>query len=165
MSYYVGVPLIVLIALIEASVLPLFRVASLQPNLTLVFLVTWMMVRGQKEALVLIPIAGISLGLVDGAPIGAALLAIAPIAVLYDLRDVHLGEGQFSTTLLFTFIATFAYQLVFLLTYVIFGDSGSWIEAFMQIVAPTAILNLACAVPIYFAVWVMSGDTRRATFA
>ena len=165
MTYYIGVPLIILLALIEASVLPLFRIAGLQPNLSLVVLVSWMMVRGQREALALIPIAGIFIGLVDAAPMGAALLALAPIALLYDLRQVHLGEGQFSLTVLFTLVATLVYEAVFLLVYIIYGDVGSIGSALTRIVLPTALLNIAWAVPVYFLMWTFSADTRRAAFA
>ena len=165
MTYYLSIPLMLFLALVEASVLPLFRIGGLQPNLTLVVLVAWILVRGQKEALVLIPVAGICLGLLGAAAMGSALLAMAPLALLYDLREVHLGEGQFSLTLLLTLGATLIYQIIHLLIYFLFGEAGSWTSALVGIVLPTALLNLVVAVPVYFVVWSISGDTRRAAFA
>ena len=38
MSYYFGIPLLLLAALSEVAVAPMFRVAGLQPNLVLVIL-------------------------------------------------------------------------------------------------------------------------------
>src|SRR5207248_8849088 len=49
LSYWIGIPLLLLAALVEVSVLPFFRVFGLQPNLVLVILTAWVMVRGQDE--------------------------------------------------------------------------------------------------------------------
>jgi hypothetical protein len=82
------------------------------------------MVRGQEEALYLIPIGAVFLGLVDGAPLGIALLALAPVAVLHDLRGSHLSEGQLLIALVFTVAATVIYQTTYLLAFGLHGQSG-----------------------------------------
>lgn len=165
MTYYIGVPLLFLIALVEASVLPLFRVFGSQPNLMLIVLVAWLMVRGQNEALFLIPIGAVFLGLVDGAPMGTALLALAPIIVLYELRGMHLGEGQFALTLVFTGVATLLYHFVYLLVFTLRGEAGGWIGGMIDVVLPSAFLNLLFLVPVYALIYICSQDVRRATFA
>ncbi len=165
MSYYIGLPLVLLFALIEAAVLPLFRVSGLQPNLVLVLLVAWLMLRGPGEGFVFIALGGLIVGLVDGAPLGTALLAMAPMFVLHEARGSQLREGGFVLTIVFTLIMTVCYHFVYLAVYTLQGQNGSWIEAFTRIVLPTAFLNVVVLLPIYLLLSLSSQELRRATYA
>jgi cell shape-determining protein MreD len=164
-SYYVGIPLMLLLALAEVAFLPYFRVLGLQPNLTLVVLVAWLTVRGQEEALYLIPLAALCLGFLQGSSPGVAFIAFAPVAVLYELRGVHLGEGQLPITIAFTVVATVVYQAVYLGWFALGGQSGDILGAVLRVVLPVSLLNVAVLLPIYWFMHLFSGDTRRAMFA
>ena len=165
MSYYIGLPLVLLCALVEAAVLPLFRVYGLQPNLVLVLLVAWLMLRGPGEGFVFIALGGVMLGLVDGAPLGTALLAMAPMFFLHETRGSQLREGGLVLTIVFTLIMTVSYHLVYLTVYTLQGQNGPWLEAFTRIVLPTALLNAVVLLPIYYLVSMRSKELRRATYA
>ena len=165
MSYYIGLPLILLAALLEASVLPLFRVGGLQPNLVLILLVGWLMVRGAGEAFVLIPFGGIVLGLVDSAPMGTALLAMAPVALLHEARGAHLREGGIVLTIVFMVLMTLAYNVVYLTVFAIGGAAGNPIEAFASVAIPACFLNVVVLLPVYFVMTMASPDLRRVAYA
>lgn len=165
MSYYIGIPLLLIIAAAEASVLPMFQVGGLQPNPMLVLLIAWLMVRGAGEAFVLIPAGGLFLGLVDSAPMGTALLALAPVAILQDVRGSHLREGGFIMTILFTVTMTIIFNLVYLLVFILGGQAGSIASALLRIILPTAFLNVLVLFPVYAVLWATSGDLRRASYA
>jgi len=165
LSYYIGMPLLFLIALMEASVLPLFRIGGLQPNLMLVLFVAWLTVRGQDEVLFLIPIGGLFLGLADGAPLGTAILALAPVAVLHEVRGAQLGEGQLLFTIIFTVAATFLYHLTYLLVFALQGEAGSLVGAIVRVILPASFLNVVVLLPVYALLWAASRDVRRAAFA
>jgi rod shape-determining protein MreD len=164
-SYYVGISLVILAALLEASVLPLFRVEGLQPNLTLVLVIAWLMVRGADEAFVLIPVAGVFLGLVDGALMGTALLALAPIFVLQDFRGAHLSERGAIVAVVFTAIMSLVYNYTYLLVFTLQGEAGSWVEATTRVVLPATFINVAILVPIYFGLVLLNPQPRRALYA
>jgi rod shape-determining protein MreD len=163
-SYYVAIPLLLLLALLEAAVLPMFPIAGLQPNLVLVLLVAWLMLRGAGEAFVLIPIAGLFIGMVDGAYMGTALLALAPMAFLQEIRGARLSETSFILTVVFTIVMTFVYHLTYLLVFTLAGQSGSWIDAVMRIIAPTALLNVAVLLPFYGVLAMASQQQRRPAY-
>ena len=164
MNYHVSLPLVLLAALTEASVLPMFRVAGLQPNLVMVLLVAWLMVRGPSEAFVLIPFAGVMQGLVDSAPLGTALLALAPIASLQEARGAQLREGGFVLTLMFVVVMTFVYQGVYLSIYTLMGQSGGWLDAATRAMIPSAFLNVVVLAPIYVFLTITRQDLRRVTY-
>ena len=51
------------LVLLQVSAIPAFSLLGVAPNILLVVLACWAVVRNQTEAMVLIPIAGISIGL------------------------------------------------------------------------------------------------------
>ena len=165
MSYYVGIPLMLLLALLEVTFLPYFRILGLQPNLTLVVLVAWLTVRGQEEALYLIPLAALFLGLVQGASIGLAFIAFAPVAVLHELRGVHLGEGQLPIAIALMVGATVVYQGVYLVAFAVAGQGDDILGAVLRVFLPVSLLNVAVFLPVYWLMQLFSGDIRRAMFA
>lgn len=165
MSYWVGLPLLILAALIEVSVLPLFRVYGLQPNLLLVLLVVWLIVRGANEAFILAPIAGVVLGLVDGAPVGTALIGLAPLAFLQEVRGSQLREGGFISAVGFTILMSLFYNYAHLVVFTIAGDSGEWLVATTRIILPTVFLNVVILLPLYGLMTMASPEQRRTVYA
>lgn len=153
MSYWIGLPLLILVTLMEVSVLPLFRIYGLQPNLMLVLLVAWLMARGASEAYILAPIGGILLGLVDGAPVGTALIGLAPLAFLQDIRGSQLREGGLIEAIGFTIVMSFFFNFVHLGVFTLLGEAGSWGAASTRVIIPTVLLNVVILLPIY---WVLS---------
>jgi rod shape-determining protein MreD len=164
-SYYIGLPLLILAALLEVSVLPMFRVYGLQPNLMLVLLITWLIVRGSTEAFILAPIGGVILGLVDGAPAGTALIGLAPLAFLQDLRGSQLREGGLVMAVAFTIVMSLFYNYVHLAVFTLNGQSGDWIEASLRIILPTALINVAVLAPLYGLMVLSSPEQRRTVYA
>ena len=164
MSYYIGLPLLVLLAISEAVALPLFRVAGLQPNLVLVLLVAWLMVRGPREVFVFIPVAGVVLGLLDGALMGTALLALAPIVLFQEVRGSRLTEGGLILTVVFTVLLTITYHLTYMAVFAVEGETGNWLSAFTQVILPTAFLNVVVLLPVYGLMVMSSQELRRASY-
>jgi rod shape-determining protein MreD len=164
MNYYLTLPLLLLVALVEAAVMPMFRIGGLQPNLMLVLLVAWLMVRGDGEAFVLIPIAGVFLGLVDGAPMGTALLALAPVAVLHEVRGAHLAESGLVLTVAFTVVMTLVYHTVYLLVFTVEGTAGAWDAALLRVAVPICLLNVVLLLPVYALMSAASQNLRRPVY-
>jgi rod shape-determining protein MreD len=164
-TYYVGVPLVFLTALAEASVLPMFQVQGLQPSLTLVVLVAWLMVRGEGEALVLVPFAGLFLGLAGSAPLGTALLALAPMAILNEVRGARLGEGQLLVAVIFTVVLTVLYHLIHLLVFALQGDAGNLLGGVARVILPVCLLNVLLLLPIYGLLLLFGQGHRRSVYA
>jgi rod shape-determining protein MreD len=164
-SYYIGVPLLILVALIEVSVAPMFRIYGLQPNMVLVLLIAWLMVRGASEAFILAPIGGVVLGLVDGAPAGTALIGLAPLAFVQDLRGSQLREGGLIMAVAFAIIMSFFYNYVHLGVYTLQGQAGDWLTASLRIITPTALLNVAVLLPFYACLSLASSMQRPNVYA
>jgi len=163
-SYWIGLPLLVLVALIEVSVLPMFRVYGLQPNLMLVLLIAWLAVRGASEAFILAPIGGVLLGFVDGAPAGTALIGLAPLAFLHDLRGSQLREGGLIAAIGFTILMSFFYNFVHLSVFTLLGQAGEWGAASVRIIVPTVFLNVMLLLPLYWLLTLTDRERRQTVY-
>jgi rod shape-determining protein MreD len=165
LSYYAGITLVVFAALLEVSVLPMFRVQGLQPNLTLVLLIVWLIVRGAEEAYVLIPVGGIFIGLVDGALMGTALLGMAPVALLQEARGARENERGLAMAVVFTAIMSVVYNFTYLFVFTLEGQGGNWVEAFARVILPTTFINIAVLLPVYLAFAMVNPRPRRSLYA
>jgi cell shape-determining protein MreD len=127
----------------------------------LVLLIAWLIVRGANEAFILAPIGGVLLGLVDGAPAGTALIGLAPLAFLQDLRGSQLREGGLVMAIAFTIVMSFFYNYVHLAVFTLQGQSGDWLLASTRIIVPTALLNVLVLIPLYGLMSLSSPEQRR----
>jgi len=160
-KYYIGVPLVIFLALVQTASLPLFSLFGVHPNLVLILLVSWATVRGEAEAMVLIPVAGLSLGLLDSQPVGLHLLALAPLAVLSLARPSGFVQADLLMALGLALAATLAYEGIFLVILRLTGESLNWWGNLSQVVVPAAIANTLLTLPVYWLVWLGSVDRRR----
>jgi len=148
-SLVLGVLVIVAVALAQVSVLPAFSIFGVQPNLVIVVLVAWLAVRGQREALVLIPIAGIVVGILDSQPLGLALLALAPLGLMTEVREARPVESDLVLALMFVALATLFYEGALLLTLAVTGGQPDWLGSALNILVPAIIANVLLLLPTY----------------
>ncbi len=161
MSIAVGLLVIVVAAVAQVSVLPAFSIFGAQPNLLIVLLVAWMTVRGQPEALLLIPAAGFAQGLLDSQPLGLALLALAPLILMTEVRELRLVESDLLPAVVLTVLATLAYEGIVLLTLAVTGARLDWLASLVDVLVPAVIANVLLLLPVYGLVQLASLDLRR----
>lgn len=142
--------LVTLVAVLaQVSIMPGFSIFGAQPNLLLVLLVVWTAVRPQREALLLIPIAGFALGLLDGRPLGVTMLALAPLILMTEVRGLRLVESELLPAVGLVAIATLAYETIILLTLAVAGERLDWAASPRYILAPALVANVLLLLPVY----------------
>jgi cell shape-determining protein MreD len=114
---------------------------------------------------VLIPIGGVFIGLVDGALMGTALLALAPVAFLQEVRGAQLHEKGLAMAVVFTAIMSVIYNYTYLLVFTLQGEAGSWAEATTRVILPTTFMNVAILLPVYFVITLLNPEQRRSLYA
>ncbi len=112
MIYYAAVPLTLLVVILQVAAAPSFNLLGVHADLPVVWLCCWAAVRGWEESILLIPVAGLGLGLLGREPLGASLLALLPVLAIGWLEDGRTGRGRFLTTLLMVFVAGFLYAVI-----------------------------------------------------
>ena len=161
MKYAVAALLLTTTALVQASFMPAFPVFGVVPNLVLALAVCWTVVRGQQEAMVVVPMAGLCLGLAGSRPLGVALLATTPVLLLSEMRALRLTPSDFLLTVVIVFLSSMLYEMVLLVALRLQGETVGWVAAFLRAVLPTAIVSVLFTPPLYWLVWSRSEGLRR----
>lgn len=161
MSLVIGLALVLLAVLVQVAVLPAFSIFGAQPNLIVALLVAWMAVRGQRETLILIPTAGFALGLLDGEPLGVAMLALAPLILLGEVRELRLVESDLLPAIVLAAVGALAYEAVLLLTLAVEGERLDWLASVLDILVPAAIASALLVLPLYGVFRLASMNGRR----
>lgn len=161
MSYTIGVFAVIAAIIAQLAIMPAFSIFGVQPNLVIVILVAWMAARGRREALVLIPIAGFAHGLLDSQPLGLAMLALAPLILMTEIRELRLVDSALLPAIVLTIAATVVYESTIMVTLALSGESIEWIAAVMNVLVPAAIANALLLIPVYGMVRFASLDLRQ----
>ncbi|HYM14062.1 MAG TPA: hypothetical protein VEZ14_00695 [Dehalococcoidia bacterium] len=162
MRYWIGGALAIVLALVQAASVEQFKILGIAPNLMLVMLVAWLVVRGLEDVLPMLFVAGLTLGLVGSQTPGLVLLALLPIAGFGVLRELHVVHSDLVLVLVLVAASTVAYELVLLASVVVSGGTLDVVPAFSHAIVPAALVNMALAVPV-FAVMRLArpADSRR----
>ncbi len=161
MSLAAGLAAVAFAALAQAAVLPSFSILGAQPSLVIVLLVAWMSIRGQRETLFLIPAAGFVLGLLDGEPLGLAMLALAPLVLMTEVREWRLVESDLVPALVLTVAGTLVYETTVLLSLAARAEQVSLLASIVDVLVPAAIANVLLLLPVYAVIRLASLDLRR----
>ncbi len=162
MSFLAGLLIIFAAALAQAAVLPEFSVFGVQPNLLIVVLIAWMSVRGKQETLPLIAAAGFLQGLLDSQPLGLAMLALAPLVLMTEVRELKLVESDLLPAILLTVLATFAYEGTMLISLAVTGERLDWYGSVLNVLLPAAIANALLLLPVYGVLRILEPEAQPA---
>ncbi len=149
MRYLLFVPLILFVALAQVAAAPYFPLLGVTANPLLVLLMCWAMVRGPRETMVLIPLAGTFKDLITTDPVGASALALLPIVPLAAVRERRPTESEFLPTLAVVAVASLSYHLLYMLVLTAVGDGPPWLQSPIRVVLPAALFN-ALLTPIFY---------------
>lgn len=149
MRYWVGAAIVLAMALVQTASVEQFRVIGVIPNLMVVLLVTWVVVRGLDDALPMIFVAGVALGLLGLQTPGLVLLALMPIAVFGLLREMSVVHNNLFLAMTLVGASSIAYEGVILLSLLLTGGGRDIIAALTYSVVPAAIVNIAITPFIY----------------
>jgi len=160
-SLAIGLLIVLFAVVAQASVMPGFSIFGVQPNLVIVLLVAWMTVRGRREALFLIPAAGFVQGLLDSQPLGLAMLGLAPLILMTDVRELRLVESNLLPAVGLVALATLVFEGTVLLTLAVTGNHPDWLASVLDVLVPAAIANALLLLPVYGLIRVASVDLQR----
>jgi len=151
-------------AVIAASMAPHVRVLGVTPDPVLIFAASWAMVRGQREAMVVAPMAGLLRDLTTSDPVGTSVLALSPIVALAALRDLRPVESDFLPALVVVAVASLAYALVSMTVLTAVGDDVPWATGLLRVAFPSMLVNALFTVVVYVPMRWLSPQPRTEGF-
>ncbi len=95
MKYVLAFLIVWFLAVANVSALSYIKVLGVTPEFLLIFAACWAVVRGETEALVVVPMAGILRDLTTSDPVGTSLLAFAPIVLFAAVARQQVIDSDF----------------------------------------------------------------------
>ena len=138
------------LSLLQTSAFPAFEVIGVAPNVLLVVVVCWAVVRGQTEAMILVPFAGICIGLLSFQGMAESVAAFLPIVVVTALRSGLQPRGEYAWALLVIVVATVIHFAAIAVSIEVEGSAIDWIAAVTDVLLPSVLINLVVAAVVYW---------------
>jgi rod shape-determining protein MreD len=151
-TLYLVVPLLVAVAVLQATVIVHLTVWGVHPDLPLLVVASWGALRGPREGAVWGFIAGVVVDLLSGAPFGAATLSLTVVGLLAGLGRSTVFRARLVLLLATAFLGTIVYDLIFMAVLTISGRTVVWLDALLRIIMPSALIN-AALIPLLY--WLM----------
>lgn len=148
-NLYAGIPLLIVVAVLQSAVLPQIPVFGLVPNLMLLTVMAWGSRRGPNDGMVWGMIGGLLIDLASGAPLGISSLPLMAAALAVGAARARVFSGNLVLPVIVWLATLVAYQTLYLMLLTIAGQPVSWAEGVVRVGAPLIILNLALMPVVY----------------
>jgi len=149
MNPYAAVLLLTSAALLQSSLLPHLSRGGLKPDLVVMLVISWGLLRGVQEGLLWAFIGGLALDLLSATPLGLSALILTLLTLLTSLGQKSIYRTSILFPLAVIFLATFGYNLALLLGWQLLGRPALWGETFLEVLLPTGLLNTLVMLPLY----------------
>ena len=155
---YLVVPLLLTVALLQTTALPALEILGVKPELMLLMVLAWSLLRGVEEGLVWAFLGGLMLDLFSGGPVGASALALLVVSFLSGLARGSVTRGSFVLPIGVALAGTLLYQTLFLLVIQLTRGTVPWTDGLFRMTLPSLAVN-ALLMPVIF--WVMAWLDRK----
>jgi len=149
MKYLLLAPLAMTVVLLQVAAAPYFPLMGATANPLMVLLMCWAMVRGPREAMVLIPLAAIFKDLMTDDPVGVTILALLPVVPLTAIRARHLTQSEFVPIVVVVTVASISYHLIYMVALTALGEDIPWAQSPSRVLLPGAVLD-AVLTPLFY---------------
>ena len=139
MKPLISIPLLGFLALVQSSVLPHMTVLGVKPELVLLVVVSWTLLRGLTEGLTWAFVGGLWIDLLSGGPFGFSSLALVLIAFLASLLEANLFREHIVLLMMIMTAASLLYGALYLLLLRLDSHPAATLPALWRVVIPAAL--------------------------
>ena len=154
MSLYYGIPILLLAAVLQSSWVDGIRILGGRPDLVLLLVVTWSIIRGPDEGALWGFVGGIFCDLLSGSGLGMWTLSLTAVGLLAGQPWVHSLGPTLIRLAMMSALGTLFGHLVLMVTMTLFGYSLNIGRGIQTVAGPAALLNfLLSPFAFSFLVW------------
>jgi rod shape-determining protein MreD len=146
---YIVIPLLLSVALLQTTALPELTILGVKPELMLLTVLAWSLLRGVEEGLVWALLGGLALDLFSGGPLGASALALLIVSFLSGFTRGSVTRSSFLLPMGVALAGTLLYQGLFLLSIQLTRGSVPWIDSLLRVTLPSLPVN-TLLMPVIF---------------
>jgi len=122
---------------------------GVEPELMLMVVVSWSLLRGTGEGMVWALIGGVCLDLLSGAPFGMMTVALLVVSFLSGLGERSVFRTHILLPVVMALVTTLLYDLIVLLILALTGRPVAWTDSVVHVVLPSTLIN-TLLIPLVF---------------
>ena len=154
MSLYYGIPILLIAAVVQSAWLEDVLILGGRPDLVLLLVVTWSIIRGAHEGVVWGFVGGICCDLLSGGSFGLWTLSLTAVGLLAGQPWVHALGPTVMRLALMSALGTILGHLILLVLMILLGYVVDFGRGFQTVAIPAAALNfLLSPFAFTFLVW------------
>jgi rod shape-determining protein MreD len=145
-----GLPLLILGAMLQGSLLAHLRIQGGQADLVLLVVVAWSLLSRNLEGMAWAFAGGLFLDLFSGAPLGVSSIGLVLAAFLTGLGRAPVDRNNIILPPVMALVGTAIYHVSTLVLLVALGlQPPTWTASLSYVTLPSLLLNFALALPIF----------------
>jgi rod shape-determining protein MreD len=148
-SVLLGLPLLALAAVLQATVLSRFHVLGGTVDLVLLLSLSWTLAGEWQGGPAWGLMGGLCLDLLSGGPLGAHALGLVLVAFGASLSEGRFWRSHVLLPLATVLLGTVLYHLIYLALLAISGHSVAWGAGLAGVTLPAVLLNTLLMLPVY----------------
>lgn len=133
----------------QATISPFIKISGVHPDLVLVVVIGWIILRGLQEGLIWALIGGLSLDFMSGAPFGILTLTMLIVAVVANISHGRVFGSSIVLPLSLTFPLSLLFNGLTVILLNLLGRPMSWDIAFFNVLLPVALFNTVVMMLIF----------------
>src|SRR5687768_14128989 len=123
--------------------MPHFSLLGATPNLILIVSACWIAIGGQRQVMVLLPLAAIFYDLLTANPAGSSIIALSPLLLLSGTQLQDPSSGHLTPALLMVAAGTLVYHIIDGFIIIGLGEEVPWFRAATHSWLPEVLINCA----------------------
>lgn len=135
--------------LLQSALSPYIKINGVHPDLVLVLIIGWIILRGLEEGLTWALIGGLCLDALSAAPFGLFTLTTLLVALVANLSHGRIFGSSIVLPLGLIFPLSLLFNGLALLLLYLWGAPVNWEEAFYSVVLPAAIFNTGVMLVVF----------------
>jgi len=164
-SPYLVCLLLVVIALAQTTLSPRLALLGVQPNLMLLAVLSWSLLRGGKEGMLWAFGGGVLLDMLSGSPFGTSTLSLLLVSFLSGLGEVMMFRPSLSLRLVASFAGSLLHDSAFLMILQLMGWPVDWPTSLWRLMLLAAGLNTVLMPLVYVLLRWLHRRTKEAELA
>jgi rod shape-determining protein MreD len=165
MNTYLSFAILFSLALVQSTVTPNVKLLGVQPDLMLMVVVSWSLLRGSEEGMLWALIGGIMIDMFSTVPFGASTLALLITSFLSGLGHRNIFRLALLVPALVIPVATLLYQLILYGLLYAFGSRTNLMITLSRIVFPSMLVNTLGMPIVYLTARLLHRRTKREEIA
>ena len=147
MSYFIGIPLLTLLAILQSVLMSHIELLDGRADLVLLAVISWSLTRRSEEAMFWGVIGGFTLDLLSGLPFGSNAIVLLIVTFLVSFLEGRFWEAHLFMPLGVMLVASLTYHFLSTFLVMAIGQDVSLDFAFRRIILPSTFLNVIIALP------------------